>query len=329
MRRRAFITAAAGTITWPRMLRAQSAIVAPVIGYLNGFWPDNHPELLAAFRDGLREKGYAEGRNLSIEYRWAEGHPERLASLAAALAAKGVSLIVASGGDLATIRAKAAAPSLPIVGTLGGDPIGYGLVQSLSHPGGNVTVVALLTLGLQAKRIEMLRQALPAVSRMAFLDDASYSRPEARRQIVDTAARKLGVAVDIIDARSLADIEPAFRAIVSRACGGVIVSSVPFFLTAPVRDRILALSAAHKLATIFTQLDDVNAGSLLAYGTDIEDVYLNLGRYAARILSGEKPADLPVLQPTRFQFGINLKTAKALDITVPQSLLVQADQVIE
>ena len=330
MRRRDFLVIAGSVGVLPAIAAAQP-VAMRTIGFVNGFSPATHPQYLEAFRGGLAEKGWVEGKNVSIDYRWAESHPERLEELAAAIAQKKVDLIVASGGDDATLASKAAAPpSMPIIGTLGGDPIREGLVESLNHPGGNVTVISLLALGLTAKRVEILRQILPREASVAFLDDISAGgNPELRRQEVEAAAQKLSTTVAIVDARSLAQIDEAYPRLETQGVRGLVISSNPFFETEVVRNRILALSATHKIATIFIALEDVEAGSVLAYGTDFVEIYRDLGRYAGRVLSGEKPADLPVQQPTRFQLGINLKTAKTLGISIPQSLLVQADQVIE
>ena len=327
MRRRDFVIGAGTALAWPLAAQAQQSKPA-VIGYLNGFSSDLRPQLLTAFRQALSESGYVEGRNLTIEYRWADGHVERLPSLVSDLTQKHVDAIVASGGDDSILAAKVATALIPIVGTVGGDPVKYGLVASLNRPGGNVTAVSLLALGVEAKRLEIMHEMVPAVTTMAFFDSVAYA-DSAPRQEIEAAAAKLGLHIEILNVGGLGDVDAAFEGIAARRCGALVVSQIPFFENAPIRDRINGLAAKNALPAIFSEASDVAAGSLLAYGTNAEAIYRQLGVYTARLLKGEKPADLPVVQPTRFDLGLNLKTAKALGLTVPQSLLVQADQVIE
>jgi len=319
---------AGGLLAVPRASEAQQGAKAARIGYLSTNLAAN-PHLLEAFRQGLRDLGYVEGRNVVIEYRDAEGKPERLPALAAELVALKVDVIMAPGNSLA-LAAKQATRTLPIVFAAVTDPVASGLVTSLARPGGNVTGASILSPELVGKRLELLTQAVPGVSRVAvlWLPGALGERTEKDMlKEADVAARALGVRLEVVEARGPADIDRAFSDMTRVRAGALTVLPSLTFLRE--HRRLVDLAAKHRLPAVYTVKEYVDAGGLMSYGANIADLFRRSATYVDKILKGAKPADLPVEQPTKFELVINLKTAKALGLTIPQSLLGRADQVIE
>ena len=330
MRRREFITLLSGAaVGWPVAANAQQAARIARIGWLGVHLAPN-PQAREAFRQGLRDLGYVEGRNVVIEYRDAEGKYERLPALAAELVALKVDVIVAAAGNNLTLAAKQATKTIPIVFTGVGDPVAIGLVTSLARPGGNLTGLSLLGPELVAKRLELLTQAVPGVRQVALLWQPGVVREAADRDTLkgaDVAARALGVQLHVVEARAPADIDRAF-ADMTRAhaeavtvLGGAMLNSE--------RRRLADLAAKNRLPAVYPAREYVDAGGLMAYGPNAADLFRRAATYVDKILKGAKPADLPIEQPTKFELVINLKTAKALGLTIPPSLLGRADQVIE
>jgi putative ABC transport system substrate-binding protein len=330
MKRREFITllggAAATSIAWPRMAGAQQREM-PVIGFLNSRGPDDAPNLTAAFHQGLKETGYVEGQSIVIEYRWANNQHERLPELAAELVRHQVALIGSFGGNVSAVAAKAATTILPIVFTVGGDPIELGLVTSLNRPGGNLTGVSLLLGLLGAKRLELLRELVPTATVIAVLINPSNPGAKTYVQDAQEAARALGQQIQILSAGSEDGITTAFAALAQLRAGAVLVATDAFFIGR--REQLVALAARYAVPAIYEYRDFAAAGGLVSYGPSIADAYRQAGIYAGRILKGAKPADLPIVQPTKFELVINLKTANALGLDVPPTLLARADEVIE
>jgi putative ABC transport system substrate-binding protein len=299
----------------------------PVIGFLNSAAPDGFEPFVAAFRAGLRDAGYIEGQNVAIEYRWAEGRYDRLPALATDLVRRQVSLIAATGGSPAALAAKAATRSLPIVFTTGDDPVEIGIVASLSRPEGNLTGLTVTTSELMPKRLELLRELAPGDGPIALLVNPVYpSTPNIVRD-AKAAARTLGRDLRLFEAGNEDEFEPAFAAIAAIAPKGLVVGSDPYFNSR--RTRLVALAARHRVAAIYEWREFAAAGGLLSYGARLPQLYREAGAYAGRLLNGAKPGDLPVVQPTVFELVINLETARALGLAVPQTLLVRADEVIE
>jgi putative ABC transport system substrate-binding protein len=326
MRRREFIAGLGGAAAvWPLAARAQAAI--PVIGALNSAAAAPIAPLLAAFRLGLGEAGYVEGQNLAIEYRLAEGQYDRLPSLAADLVRRRVAVIATGGGTVSPLAAKNATPTIPVVFVYDDDPVKVGLVTSISRPGGNVTGIHQLTTGLEAKRLGLLHELAPNVTTMAVLVNPDY--PDAGIQIkeVEEAARTLGLRLHILKARIESDFDTAFATIVQQRAGALLVASDPFLFSR--REQLVALAAHHMVPAIYQFRQNAAVGGLMSYGTRITDSYHQVGVYTGKILKGAKPTDLPVVVSTRFEFVINLNTAKALAIKFPDNLLSLADEVIE
>jgi putative tryptophan/tyrosine transport system substrate-binding protein len=325
MKRREFITFLGGAATWPLAARAQQASM-PVIGVLNG-----GTEIvtgLGALRQGLGEQGYVEGRNLEILYRSAAGRYDRLPELAADLVRRRVAVIASQGGP-ASLAAISATATIPIVFATGGDPIELGLVASLDRPGGNATGASFLTSELTAKRLELLHEIVPAATLIGFLFNPTNSVGEAERREAEIAARILGVRLVIAHASTASETEAAFAILVEQRIGALLVAGDPLFANVQ-RDQLVAFAARHAVPAIYETREIVPAGGLMSYGAkDISGAYRLAGNYAGRILKGEKLADLPVQRSTRTEMVLNLKTAKALGLTVPQSLLFAADEVIE
>jgi putative ABC transport system substrate-binding protein len=325
MRRREFITLLGGTAAaWPFAARAQQPTM-PVVGFLRSATLADVPHWVAAFRQGLKEAGFVEGQNVAIEFRSADNQLDRLPALVADLIRQPVAVIV--GNTDAALAAKAATTTVPIVFASGSDPVRDGLVASLNRPGGNVTGLVYFSAVLGAKRLELLRQLVPGATTIAVLVNPNTPLTEAERKDVQAAAQAIGQQLIIIDISSDRDIETAFAAFVQRGAGALLVGTGGFLNSNRV--RIAAVANRHALPASYSQREGVVAGGLMSYGPSISDAYRQAGIYSGRILNGEKPADLPVIRSTKFELVLNLKTAKALGLTIPPSLLVAADEVIE
>jgi putative ABC transport system substrate-binding protein len=324
MRRREFVTLLGGAAAWPMAARSQPAQL-PTLGYLNSAREREYIHLTAAFRKGLAQGGFTEGRNVAVEYRWAEGDYARLPALAADLVNRNVAVIVAHAPPAAN-AAKAATRTIPVVFTSGEDPIRTGLVSSLSRPGGNVTGVTLVVSELLTKRIQMLHQLLPNARVMATLLNPKLPQSEVDR-VEAMKAQSFGIEMHVLEAASEEDLDRSFAAIAERRVRALVVCADPFYNTR--RAKLVALSAQAKIATMYPFREFADAGGLMSYGPTLAFAYHTSGLYAARILRGEKAADLPVHQPIKFDFVVNLKTAKLLGYEFPPMLLALADEVIE
>ena len=326
MKRREFITLlGAVAVAWPLSARAQQPPM-PVIGFVGSASPEPWADRLSAFRQGLSEAGYVEGRNVTIEYRWSDGRNDRLTALAADLVRRQVDVIVATGGAPA-IAAKTAATKIPIVFSLGGDPVASGLVASLNRPGGNATGVNMFTAQLGPKRLGLLRELVPTAALTAVLLNPKSLSIEDQLKDVHEAARAVDQQIHILHASNEPELDTAFTTLPSLRAGALLVGSDPYFNSQ--RDQIIALAARHAIPAIYEWREFAMAGGLMSYGTSITNTYRQVGLYTGRVLKGEKPADLPVVQPTKFEFVINLKTAKVLGLAVPNSMQLLADEVIE
>jgi putative ABC transport system substrate-binding protein len=327
LKRREFITILGGAAAaWPLAARAQQPAM-PVIGLLSGLPIESLPGELASFRQGLQVSGYVEGRNVAIEIRSAEGQYERLPALAADLASHKVNVIFAFAGPPSALAAKAATSTIPIVFVFGSDPVKLGLVASFNRPGGNVTGVSFLINALAPKRLELLTQLVPAASVIGLLANPTNPGADSDTRDVLDAGKALGRTIHVVSTRSERDFEPAFNSLAERQVGALVV--MPDALFTSRKEQLVALVARHRLPTIYHRREFAVAGGLMTYGTNIADANLQAGRYTAQILRGEKPADLPIMQSTKFELVINLKAAKALGLTVSPSLLAVADEVIE
>ena len=326
MRRRDFLGIVGNAVLAPLAARAQEARPT-VIGVLNGQSADGYAANIASLRKSLGEGGYVEGQNLAIEYRWADGHEDRLPGLAADLARRQVAVIMCSGSPTATLAAKTATSTIPIVFSTGIDPVKAGYVESLNRPGGNVTGVTFLAAQLNEKRLGLLRQLLPNLKTLAALVNVKHSTPVSSAVDIENAAQSMGLQTHVLAAGTDGEIDAAFEAIARLKADALLTAADPFFLEN--RRKIVALAAHHAVPTIYELREFVDDGGLISYGTSITEAYYQSGIYIARILKGEKPADLPVVQSTKFDLILNLKTAKALGLTVPPNLLALADEVIE
>jgi putative tryptophan/tyrosine transport system substrate-binding protein len=325
MKRREFIALIGGAaVAWPVTVCAQQAAM-PVIGFLRSTTAADSTPLVSAFRQGLKETGYVEGQNVTIEYRWGEGRQDRLPALVVDLISRKVAVVV--GNHNAALAAKSATITVPVVVVTGADPVRDGLVASLNRPGGNVTGVSFLTIELGAKRLDLLRQLVPNAATIAMLVYPDTPDTEAERRQVQAAAQAIGQELIVLDLKTDRDIETAFATLVQRGAGALLVGTGAF--TYSHRERIVTLAAQHAVPAIYSLREDVAAGGLMSYAASITDAYRQAGIYTGRILKGEKPSDLPVMEPTKFELIINLKTAKALGLTVPDKLLALADEVIE
>ena len=326
MRRREFIALLGGAVAWPLAARAQQPAI-PVIGFLMAGTFEMARNYVAAFHQGLADGGFVEGRNVKIEYRWSEGHNDQFPTLAEDLVRRQVTVIAAASTP-ATLTAKAATQTIPIVFAVGTDPVGIGLVASLAHPGGNITGVTNLNVELFKKCFELMHSLMSPASTIAVLvNPTNIAQTATERATVQDAARTLGARLLILDASSPSEIESAFEALVSQRAGALVVSGEVFFLTQ--RDRLVELAARHAVPAIYAFREFPIAGGLMSYGTDFAEPFRVLGLYTARILKGEKPSNLPVQQASKVELVINLKTAKALGLTIPPPLLGRADLVIE
>jgi putative tryptophan/tyrosine transport system substrate-binding protein len=327
MRRRNFIAGLASTTAaWPIAARAQRGF--PVVGFLSGASFDTMRGYVGAFNRGLADAGFAEGRNVAFEYRWAEGHNDRLPALAADLVRREVAVIVVGASTPGALAAKAATQTIPIVFFIGTDPVKVGLVTNLAHPDGNITGITVLNVDLIAKSIEIMHNLMPPDTTIAALvNPANIPQTATERVIVQDAARAGGARVVILNASTPSEIESAFATLVSERVGALVVSGENFFLTQ--HDLLVELAARHAVPTIYPYREFVLAGGLMSYGTHFADAFRQIGVNTGRVLKGEKPADLPVQQVTKIELAVNLKTAKALGLTIPLPLLGRADEVIE
>jgi len=325
--RRKFIAALGGTaVTWPLMARAQQPPI-PVIGFINGASPDGYAPMLAAFHQGLKEAGFVDGQNVTIEYRWAEGQYERLPDLANDLVSHRVAVIAATGGPPVALAAKAATQTIPIVFVIAADPIKLGLVSSFNRPDSNATGVAFLTAALGSKRLELMLELVPKPVTIAVLMNPDNPTSQSELGEVQAAAAALAQNLLVLKGTSARDIEQAFTTLVQQRADALLVTADPV-LTGQ-RTQIVKLAASHAIPAIYSDRDFADAGGLMTYGTSVADAYRQVGVYTGQILKGGKPADLPVIQPTKFELVINLKTAKALGIEIPPKVLALADDVIE
>jgi putative ABC transport system substrate-binding protein len=329
MRRRDFIrligSAGAGT-AWPLAARAQQPVL-PVIGFLNSASRQAWENYVAGFRAGLKETGYAEGQNVTIEFRWAEGHYDRLSELAADLVRRKVAVLVSTGGEPSVLAAKAATTTIAIVFTSGIDPVRAGYVSSLNHPGGNITGVNMFSASVESKRLGLLRALDPGVKLIAVILNPKRQQHAEQRKEVEEAARAIGLQINLLLASNESEIEAAVATAAQLQAGAMLVGGDPFLNSQ--RNKIVALAARHAIPAIYEQREAALAGGLMSYGTNLSEAYRQAGVYAGRILKGEKPGDLPVVQATKFEFVLNLKTAKALGIEVPPNLSAEADEIIE
>jgi ABC-type uncharacterized transport system substrate-binding protein len=324
--RRAFVAGLGSAAAWPLMADAQKT-ASPILGYLHAGSASSFARPLVGFRNGLKAGGYTESENIMLEYRWAEGHSDRLPALAADLVQQRVAAIATGGAEFPVLAAKAATASIPIVFVAGGDPVKLGIVSSVAHPGANITGINILTSNLENKRFGLLRETTPKVQKFAVLVNPNRAVVQDQISEVKDAASRSGVDLVIVNASTESEFEPAFSRLVEQGAGAVQVCADPFFFSR--RHALIALAARYRVPAIYEWRDFAEAGGLMSYGTDIADSYRQAGLYIARILNGDKPSDLPVMQTTRFEFVINLRTAKTLGLEIPPTVSARADEVIE
>jgi putative ABC transport system substrate-binding protein len=326
MRRREFITFLGSVAVWPFTARAQQSAM-PVVGFLSTRSSDESSSMVTAFRQGLAENGYVEGRNVAIEYRWAEGQYDRLTALAIELLRVPVAVIVAVGGDPAARAAKSATATIPVVATFSDDPVASGLIASLGRPGGNITGISNLSTEMESKRFGLLHAVVPKAAMIGVLLNPAF--PSAANQLREMreAARALGLQVIVMQASTDRDIDTSFASLVQHRADALLVGNDSFFMMR--RDQLAALAARYSLPAIYSFPEFTAAGGLMSYGIDLADTYRQLGDYTGQVLKGAKPADLPVLQPSKFKFVVNLKTAKALGLKIDPQLLATASELIE
>jgi len=326
IRRREFITLlGSAAVAWPRAVRAQQPS-KPTIGFLNSASPEGYAPYATAFRQGLKEAGYVDGENVTIEYRWAEGRYERLPTQAADLVHRQVAVIAATSTPTIPV-AKAATSTIPIVFTTGADPVKLGFVASLNKPGGNVTGVNFFTAELGSKQAELLHELIPAAARVGLLVNPNYPATDAMTKDTTSAASAIGLQIDVIQASDSREIEVAFGALVRNRADALLVGSDSFFVSR--RLQIATLAARHAIPTVYPIRDFAEAGGLISYGASQTEAYRQAGIYTGKILKGTQPADLPVMQSTKFELVINLPTARAIGVEIPPMLLARADEVIE
>jgi putative ABC transport system substrate-binding protein len=327
MRRRDFITLVGGTAAaWPLAASAQQPAV-PVVGFLALTSPDTRADRMRAFRQGLKDSGYIDGENVAIEYRWADNQIDRLPELVADLVRRRVAVIVASGGRAPALAAKAATTRIPIVFGVGEDPVRLGLVASLARPGGNATGINFFNLELAAKRLELLRELVPAAIRVAVLINPTNSAAESTVGDLEVSARAMGLQIHVVNASTSGEIDAAFATLMREQPNALFIGGGAFFTSRRV--QLVHLASRHAIPATYAVRDYAEAGGLMTYGTNVTDAYHQIGIYAGRILKGVKPVDLPVVQASKFELVINLQTAKLLGIAVPPMLLARADEVIE
>jgi putative ABC transport system substrate-binding protein len=326
IRRREFLLLGGMAAAWPVAARAQQPSM-PVIGFLHPSSPEAAANRLPAFRQGLRETGFIEGENVAIEYGWGGGQVDRLPTLAADLVRRRPAVIVSPGGTAGALAAKTATTTIPIVFLVGEDPVGLGLVASLARPGSNMTGVNFFTVEVAAKRLELLRELVPAVTRVAALVDSNAGNAEVTAREVEIAARSMGLQIQVLNTSTSREIDAAFASFVRERPDALFVGSGPFFIDRRVQLALLA--AHHSVPATYQDRLNAEAGGLMSYGASLTDAYRQVGAYAGRILKGTKPADLPIVQSTKIELVINVQAARVLGITVPPTLLARADEVIE
>ena len=327
LKRREFITLLGGAAaaSWTLPLRAQQGV--PVVGFLNPGLPEPSSFLVVAFREGLEKEGYVEGQNVTVEYRWASGHYNELQTLASDLVRRHAVAIAATGGSISAQAAKAVTATIPIVFNVGEDPIKLGLVASFNRPGGNITGVNTLSPALESKRLGLLRELVPQAAIVAVLLNPSNPDADLQRRDIQAAATAIGQDLRTFDVGNESDIETAFAALVRQRADALLVGSDVFLTNR--REQIVALAARYAVPTIYSFRSFAESGGLMSYSTNLVEVYRQVGFYVGRILKGEKPANLPIVQPTKFELVINLKTAKAMNVKISDNLLSLADEVIE